>query len=172
MPVKKKKKKIKKSSVSKQPRRGLQNLNVGFVKNPYSEAAKVKSWKELEKFISIHTPALGPAGVAYAATKFSMDNYNELKICYECEDAVRDLIEACNIKGGAVKIWKDYDIQTQRPYKRTGPLAEFILETQYACPRIPKTFQEHMTKFKEFIGVKRSKKQSKLPMYKDKEFKI
>ena len=79
MPVKKKKKKIKKSSVSKQPRRGLQNLNVGFVKNPYSEAAKVKSWKELEKFISIHTPALGPAGVAYAATKFSMDNYNDGK---------------------------------------------------------------------------------------------
>ena len=41
----------------------------------------------------------------------------------------------------------------------------FILETQYACPRIVKTFQEHMTKFKEFMGLKRNKK--KVPQFRE-----
>ena len=44
--------------------------------------------------MSIHAAALGPAGVAYASVKFVMDNYNQMKICYECEDAVLDLIDA------------------------------------------------------------------------------
>jgi hypothetical protein len=47
----------------------------------------------------------------------------------------------------------------------TGPLDNFILETQYACPRIVKTFQEHMTKFKEFMGLKRNKK--KVPQFRE-----
>ena len=107
MPTKKKKKKIKKSSTSKKQRRGLKNFDIGFIKNPYIEAAKVKDWDELEKFMSIHAAALGPAGVAYASVKFVMDNYNELKISYECPDAVLDLIDATNkTKGGAVKIYK------------------------------------------------------------------
>jgi hypothetical protein len=156
---KKKKKKIIKSSTSKKQRRGLKNFDIGFIKNPYSEAAKVKNYKELKEFISIHAPALGPAGVAFASTKFVMENYNELKICYECEDAVRDLIKACNVKGGAVKIFNQYK------EKRSGPLADFILETQYGCPRISKTFQEHMTKFREFVGLKRDKK--RVPQFRD-----
>lgn len=101
--IKKKKKKIIKSSASKKQRRGLKNFDIGFIKNPYLEAAKVKDWNELEKFMSIHAAALGPAGVAYASVKFVMDNYDEMKICYECEDAVLDLIDATKIKGGAVK---------------------------------------------------------------------
>ena len=89
MPTKKKKKKIKKSSTSKTQRRGLKNYNgLGFIENPYALAAKVKDWKELQEFISIHAPALGPAGVAYASVKYVLDNYNELKISYECPDAV------------------------------------------------------------------------------------
>ena len=160
MPTKKKKKKIKKSSTSKKQRRGLKNFDIGFIKNPYSEAAKVKDWKELEKFVSTHAAALGPAGVAYASVKFVMDNYNELKISYECPDAVLDLIDAINkTKGGAVKIYKEY-----REY-RTGPLKDFIIETQYGCPRLVKTFQEHVTKFKEFEGLKRGKK--KVPQFRD-----
>ena len=160
MPTKKKKKKIKKSSTSKKQRRGLKNFDIGFIKNPYIEAAKVKDWKELEKFISIHAAALGPAGVAYASVKFVMDNYNELKISYECPDAVLDLIDATNkTKGGAVKIYNQYKMHG------TGPLDNFILETQYACPRIVKTFQEHMTKFKEFMGLKRNKK--KVPQFRE-----
>ena len=54
---KKKKKKIIKSSTSKKQRRGLKNFDIGFIKNPYSEAAKVKDWKELEKFVSTHAAA-------------------------------------------------------------------------------------------------------------------
>ena len=96
--IKKKKKKIIKSSASKKQRRGLKNFDIGFIKNPYLEAAKVKDWNELEKFMSIHAAALGPAGVAYASVKFVMDNYDEMKICYECEDAVLDLIDATKIK--------------------------------------------------------------------------
>ena len=160
MPTKKKKKKIKKSSTSKKQRRGLKNFDIGFVKNPYIEAAKVKDWKELEKFISIHAPALGPAGVAYASVKYVLDNYNELKISYECPDAVLDLIDATNkTKGGAVAIYNEYR------ENRTGPLNDFIIETQYGCPRLVKTFQEHMTKFKDFEGLKRNKK--KVPQFRD-----
>jgi len=89
-----------------------------------------------------------------------MDNYNELKISYECPDAVLDLIDATNkTKGGAVKIYNQYKMDG------TGPLDNFILETQYACPRIVKTFQEHMTKFKEFMGLKRNKK--KVPQFRE-----
>ena len=134
--------------------------DIGFVKNPYIEAAKVKDWDELEKFMSIHAAALGPAGVAYASVKFVMDNYNQMKICYECEDAVLDLIDATKkTKGGSVAIYNQYAAQG------TGPLKNFILETQYACPRIVKTFQEHMTKFKEFMGLKRNKK--KVPQFRE-----
>ena len=157
---KKKKKKIKKSSTSKKQRRGLKNFDIGFIKNPYSEAAKVKNYKELKEFISIHAPALGPAGVAYASVKFVLGNYNELKISYECPDAVLDLIDATNkTKGGAVAIYNEYR------ENRTGPLNDFIIETQYGCPRLVKTFQEHMTKFKDFEGLKRNKK--KVPQFRD-----
>ena len=149
MPTKKKKKKIKKSSTSKKQRRGLKNFDIGFIKNPYIEAAKVKDWD-----------ALGPAGVAYASVKFVMDNYNQMKICYECEDAVLDLIDATKkTKGGSVAIYNQYAAQG------TGPLKNFILETQYACPRVVKTFQEHMTMFKDFTGLKRNKK--KVPQFRD-----
>jgi hypothetical protein len=160
MPTKKKKKKIKKSSTSKKQRRGLKNFDIGFIKNPYTEAAKVKDWKELEKFVSTHAAALGPAGVAYASVKYVLDNYNELKISYECPDAVLDLIDATNkTKGGAVAIYNEYR------ENRTGPLNDFIIETQYGCPRLVKTFQEHMTKFKDFEGLKRNKK--KVPQFRD-----
>ena len=155
MPTKKKKEEDKKIINFKEAAKRIKNFDIGFIKNPYTEAAKVKDWKELEKFISIHAAALGPAGVAYASVKFVMDNYNELKISYECPDAVLDLIDATNkTKGGAVKIYNQYKMHG------TGPLDNFILETQYACPRIVKTFQEHMTKFKEFMGLKRNKKRS------------
>jgi|TARA_R110000787_G_scaffold252606_2_gene358062 hypothetical protein len=150
MPItKKKKKKIIKSSTSKKQRRGLKNFDIGFIKNPYLEAAKVKDWNELEKFMSIHAAALGPAGVAYASVKFVMDNYDEMKICYECEDAVLDLIDATKIKGGAVKLFNDYQ------EGKKGPLADFILETQYAPPRTISTFQDHMTFFKDHFGLAR-----------------
>ncbi len=72
----------------------------------------------------------------------------------------QDLIDATNkTKGGAVKIYNQYKMDG------SGPLDNFILETQYACPRIVKTFQEHMTKFKEFMGLKRNKK--KVPQFRE-----
>ena len=68
MPIKKKKKKIIKLSTSKKQQRGLKNFSHGgFEKNPFIEAAKVKNYKQLKEFIELHTPALGPDGVAYAA---------------------------------------------------------------------------------------------------------
>ena len=82
MPIKKKKKKIIKSSTSKKQQRGLKNFSHGgFEKNPFIEAAKVKNYKQLKEFVELHTPALGPAGVAYAATEFVFKNYNTYKDC-------------------------------------------------------------------------------------------
>ena len=73
----------------KEAAKRLKNFDIGFIKNPYIEAAKVKDWKELEKFISIHAAALGPAGVAYASVKFVMDNYNELKYLMNVRCCIR-----------------------------------------------------------------------------------
>ena len=52
-----------------------------------------------------------------------------------------------------------------------GPeLKRFIMLTGYKKPRTDKTFQEHVTLFKDHRGQKRSKK--KVAHYLDKEFKI
>ena len=51
-----------------------------------------------------------------------------------------------------------------------GPLARFKMETGYAVPKTEKTFQEHVTMFKDHFGLKRKKK--KVPHLRDVEFKI
>ena len=119
--IKKKTKKKKSLTSKKQPEKSKNFDGIGYIKNPYAEAAKVKDWKELEKFISTHAAALGPAGVAYASVKFLLDNYNEIKINYEHPDAVLDLIEEIekhSLAGGARKLYQEYFLNT----RNKGPL--------------------------------------------------
>ena len=59
------------------------------------------------------------------------------------------MIDATKIKGGAVKLFNEYQ------EGKKGPLADFILETQYAPPRTISTFQDHMTFFKDHFGLAR-----------------
>ena len=133
---------------------------------------------KLEKFISTHAAALGPAGVAYASVKFLLDNYNEIKINYEHPDAVLDLIkeiEKHSLAGGARKLYQEYFLNTRNKGpleidESDGPLARFTMETGYVIPKTEKTFQEHVTMFKDHFGLKRKKK--KVPHLRDVEFKI
>mgnify|MGYP001158863022 FL=1 len=176
--IKKKTKKKKSLTSKKQPKKSKNFDGIGYIKNPYAEAAKVKDWKELEKFISTHAAALGPAGVAYASVKFLLDNYNEIKINYEHPDAVLDLIkeiEKHSLAGGARKLYQEYFLNTRNKGpleidESDGPLARFKMETGYAVPKTEKTFQEHVTMFKDHFGLKRKKK--KVPHLRDVEFKI
>ena len=177
MKTKKKKTKKLKSSNLKKQRSKLNNFDgVGFVENPYAIAAKIKNWKELKEFIGIHAAALSPAGVGYAAVKFMLDNYNEIKINYEHPDAVLDLIKEINKRDrGARYVWQEFqlNIRSKAPLEidpTDGALARFIIETGYTVPPTEKTFQQHITMFKDHFGLKRKKK--KVPLFKDVEFKI
>jgi hypothetical protein len=178
MKTKKKKTKKLKSSSSKKQQSKLNNYDgVGFVENPYAVAAKIKNWKELKEFIGIHVPALSPAGVGYAAVKFMLDNYNEIKINYENPDAVLDLIKEINKRDrGARYVWQQFQLNTQNKGSleiepSDGALAKFMIETGYTAPKTEKTFQQHISMFKDHFGLKRKKK--KVPIFnKDVEFKI
>ena len=164
MPIKKKKKKIKKLSTSKKQQRGLKNYsNFGFEKNPFIEAAKVKNYKQLKEFIEFHTPALGPAGVAYAATEFVFKYYNTMKIARDpdCYDSIMSLLAAIDqTKGGAKKLYNDY-LETLTG----GPLHDFIKETGYVPAPSATEFQAHITKIKEVLGIRRKKK--KVPHFRE-----
>lgn len=156
MPIKKKKKKIIKLSTSKKQQRGLKNFSHGgFEKNPFIEAAKVKNYKQLKEFVELHTPALGPAGVAYAATEFVFKNYNTMKIARDpdCYNSIMFLLDGIDqTKGGAKKVYNDY-LKT-----KAGLLHYFIKETGYVPAPSATEFQAHLTKIKEVLGIKRKKK--------------
>jgi len=115
-------------------------------------AKKVKNYAMLETFIEGAAPALSASDVAWIAAKYARENWNTVKILGDPDyhGSVFVLLDAIDkTKGGAVKIWNDYDAGKE------GPLADFILETQYAPPRTISTFQDHMTFFKNHFGLAR-----------------
>mgnify|MGYP003653475642 FL=1 len=133
----------------------------------FERSKKVKNYAMLETFIESAAPALSAADVAWIAAKYARDNWNTIKILGDPDyhGSVFVLLDAIDkTKGGAVKIWNDYDAG------KDGALKVFCEETAYRVPKKSKTFQEHMTMFKGHFGVKRNKK--KVPQYLDKEFKI
>ena len=62
------------------------------------------------------------------------------------------------------------DKNTARKTYESEKLVNFVRLTGYKRPKSEKTFQEHVSMFKSHFGLKRKKK--KVPLFKDKEFKI
>ena len=133
----------------------------------FERAKKVKNYAMLETFIEGAAPALSASDVAWIAAKYARENWNTVKILGDPDyhGSVFVLLDAIDkTKGGAVKVWNDYNAG------KKGPLKTFCEETAYKVPKTDKTFQEHMTMFKGHFGVKRKKK--KVPQFLDKAFKI
>ena len=115
MPAKKKKKKTTTLSVSKTQKIGartrIKNFSIGgFETNPFLEARKVKTFKDLEKFINENVPAVDAAHLADYAVKYGFDTYNTTMILGnpDAHVAVTRLMKAIsNAKGGAQKIYDD-----------------------------------------------------------------
>ena len=144
--------------------------------NVFDEAKKVKNFSQLERFIEKYSPGIDAALAAHILTKYTRDNWNVIKILKDpdCHGAILELIdEISKSDRGARIIWQQYQLNTE--YAETidesdGALAKFSILTGYVIPKTDKTFQEHVSMFKNHFGLKRKKK--KVPLFKDVEFKI
>jgi len=144
--------------------------------NVFDEAKKVKNFSQLERFIEKYSPGIDAALAAHILTKYTRDNWNVIKILKDpdCHGAILELIdEISKSDRGARIIWQKYQLNTE--YAETidesdGALAKFSILTGYVIPKTDKTFQEHVSMFKNHFGLKRKKK--KVPLFKDVEFKI
>ena len=144
--------------------------------NVFDEAKKVKNFSQLERFIEKYSPGIDAALAAHILTKYTRDNWNVIKILKDpdCHGAILELIdEISKSNRGARIIWQKYQLNTE--YAETidesdGALAKFSILTGYVIPNTDKTFQEHVSMFKNHFGLKRKKK--KVPLFKDVEFKI
>jgi hypothetical protein len=155
MSKKKKKKKIKKSSVSKlllkefraDAGKGFENFNKVFRINVFDEAAKVKSFKQLENFIEHYMPAVSASDAARIIAKEVKANWNTYKIMKDPEHygAIAQLLSSIDNKNAK----RIYNSQT---------LKRFCMLTGYKKPKTDKTFQHDITMFKAYFGVKRKKK--------------
>jgi hypothetical protein len=143
--------------------------------NVFEEAAKVKNFKQLERFIEEYSPGIDAALAAHVLTKYTRDNWNVIKILNEPEShgAVLELIdEISKRERGARNVFLEYELNTRNAEtidESDGALAKFSLLTGYRIPATDKTFQEHVSMFKNHFGLKRKKK--KVPHLRDVEFK-
>ena len=139
--------------------KGLEDFNRVYKINVFDEANNVRNYKQLERYIENYIPSMSAADVAWVAAKYAKDNWMVVKIMKDPDNyaAVSQLLNSI-AKKNAKKVYN-------------GPeLKRFIMLTGYKKPRTDKTFQEHVTLFKDHRGQKRSKK--KVAHYLDKEFKI
>ena len=139
--------------------KGLEDFNRVYKINVFDEANNVRNYKQLERYIENYIPSMSAADVAWVAAKYAKDNWMVVKIMKDPDNyaAVSQQLNSI-AKKNAKKVYN-------------GPeLKRFIMLTGYKKPRTDKTFQEHVTLFKDHRGQKRSKK--KVAHYLDKEFKI
>ena len=121
----------------------------GTVVNVFDEASKVKSFKQLERFVDLYMPGLKPDQAATALAQFAKDDWLLLKILQDpdCMGSVATLLDKISqYPGGAAAAYK------------TEILKNFCEETGYRKPPTAKTFQNDVTRIKEFFGLKRKKK--------------
>jgi|ETNmetMinimDraft_33_1059910.scaffolds.fasta_scaffold28200_2 hypothetical protein len=139
--------------------KGMENFDKPVYVNVFEEGKKVTNYKQLERFIEQYIPSMSAADVAAAALNHAKDKWNVVKILKDPEHH------------GAVFQLLDYiDKNTAKKTYDSEKLVRFIGYTGYKKPKTIKTFQEHITMFKNHFGIKRPKK--KVPLFKDKEFKI
>ena len=144
--------------------------------NVFDEAGKVKNFLQLENFLDKFAPGIDATLAARVLAKYARDNWNSIKILNDPENhgAVLELLERISLSDrGARQVWLEYNLNTKNKEKieeDDGALAKFILATGYHVPKTDKTFQEHISVFKNHFGLKRKKK--KVPHFRDVEFSI
>ena len=144
--------------------------------NVFDEAGKVKNFSQLENFLDKFAPGIDAALAARVLAKYAKENWNSIKILNDPENhgAVLELLDRISLSDrGARQVWLEYNLNTQNKdeiKEDDGALAKFVLATGYWVPKTDKTFQEHITVFKNHFGLKRKKK--KVPHYRDVEFSI
>ena len=142
--------------------KGLEDINTPVNVNVFEIARGIKDFKQLEDFIDIYIPALTATDIAVLAAQHAEDKWNIVKILKDpdYQSLVFILLDEIDkTDGGAVKVFNDYKNNI------TNALTVFIKDTSYKIPEKIKTFQNHLTLFREHFGLTRKKK--KVPHYKE-----
>ena len=142
--------------------KGLENIDKPVNVNIFEIARGIKDFKQLEDFIDIYIPALTATDIAVLAAQHAEDKWNIVKILKDpdYQSLVFILLDEIDkTDGGAVKVFNDYKNNI------TNALTVFIKDTSYKIPEKIKTFQNHLTLFREHFGLTRKKK--KVPHYKE-----
>ena len=139
--------------------KGFENFDKAFYVNVFDEAGKVKTYKQLQHFIDRFIPSITPADIALAALNHAKDKWNVVKILNDPEQ-----------KESVLKLLDHVDKNTAAKTYASIALVKFVSDTGYKRPKEITTFKGHITMFKDYFGLKRKKK--KVPLFKDREFKI
>ncbi len=113
--------------------------------NVFDEARSIKSWDQLRYILEAYAPAVAyPSTVAEIILKHVKDNWKYYQILGEPDNygALAQLINFVSRVGAA------------RAYK-SQHLRVFCRWTGYEKPKKLDTFKNHITEFKDFLGVKR-----------------
>ena len=118
--------------------------------NVFEEAAKVKNYKQLERFFELYAPGMGAADVAYAASKYissSNKTWSLFKILKDPDyyGEVITLFEDIDKLGGSAAAYNHKVLDT------------FCKNTGYTKPKSSKQFQNEISIFKKELGLGRPK---------------
>jgi len=118
--------------------------------NVFEEAAKVKNYKQLERFFELYAPGMSAADVAYAASKYISSSNKTWSLFKVLKDPnyygeVITLFENIEKLGGSAAAYDHKVIDT------------FCKNTGYTKPKSSKQFENEIWRFKKELGVARTK---------------
>ena len=118
--------------------------------NVFEEAAKVKNYKQLERFFELYAPGMSAADVAYAASKYISSSNKTWSLFKVLKDPnyygeVITLFENIEKLGGSAAAYDHKVIDT------------FCKNTGYSKPKSSKQFENEIWRFKKELGVARTK---------------
>ncbi len=118
--------------------------------NVFEEAAKVKNYKQLERFFELYAPGMSAADVAYAASKYISSSNKTWSLFKILKDPtyygeVITLFENIEKLGGSAAANEHKVIDT------------FCKNTGYTKPKSSKQLENEIWRFKKELGVARTK---------------
>ncbi len=118
--------------------------------NVFWEAAKVKNYKQLERFFELYAPGMSAADVAYAASKYISSSNKTWSLFKILKDPnyygeVITLFENIEKLGGSAAAYDHKVIDT------------FCKNTGYTKPKSSKQFENEIWRFRKELGLARTK---------------
>ena len=118
--------------------------------NVFKEAAKVKNYKQLERFFELYAPGMSAADVAYAASKYISSSNKTWSLFKILKDPnyygeVITLFENIEKLGGSAAAYDHKVIDT------------FCKNTGYTKPKSSKQFENEIWRFRKELGLARTK---------------